>query len=104
MLVCLPRAQELLEVTVPPYLLTRDRAMHRDVVTGNVLEDAVVRRRRSPLVVLRLQPVDGYDNLQAMHADPLLRNRTDGTGHQLRVDASCRQQWENRAQLAISHQ
>ena len=46
-------------------LLPRHRAMHGDLVAGDVLEDAVVGGRRPPGVVLGLQAVDRHDDRAA---------------------------------------
>ena len=65
-----PDAHELLEVAVAPHLLLRHGAVHRDAVSLDVLDDAVVGRRLAALVVLRLEPVDRDDQLQPRAAPP----------------------------------
>ena len=43
-----PELQELLEVARPVHLLPRDRAVHGDAMSRDVLQDAIVGRRRAP--------------------------------------------------------
>lgn len=82
-----PEANELLEVTVALCLLTRDGAVHRDLVPPNVLENPIVGGRCSPHIVLGLEPVDRDDQLQARQRAPLDGKRSHCAGDDLRIDA-----------------
>ena len=68
-----PEAGELLQVAVALHLLPRDGAVHGDLVTGDVLLDAVVGGRRAADVVLGLQAVDRDDDLQPRNRGPFAR-------------------------------
>ena len=68
-----PLLDERLDVAVALHLLTRDRAVHGDLVSLDVLQDAIVGGRRAPHVVLRLQAVDRHADLQVLDAAPTLR-------------------------------
>ena len=85
-----PEAQELLEVARPGDLLARDRAVHGDPQTGDVLEDAVVGGRRAARVVLGLEPVDRHDDRRARQRRERLRDLADGARDELRVNAARR--------------
>ena len=97
-----PELQELLEVARPFDLLPRHRAVHGDLVAGDVLEDAIVGGRRPPGVVLGLQAVDRHDNLQPPQAAPADRDLADGARHELRVDAARGQDRQQRVELAVA--
>ena len=85
-----PEVRELLEVAVALHLLPRHRAVHGDLLAGDVLEDPIVGGRRAAGVVLGLQAVDRDDDLQPRNRRPLGRNRPHGARHELRVDAASR--------------
>ena len=53
-----------------PRLLPRDRAVHRDVLALDVLQNPIVGRRRAADVVLGLQPVDRDEDLQRSACSP----------------------------------
>ena len=72
--------------------------MDGDLVTRDVLEDAVVGGRRPARIVFRRQTVHRHDDLQALERTPLRGNRTNRAGHELRVDPARRE----RRQDAIS--
>ena len=66
----------------------------------DVLEDAIVGGRLAPLVVLRLETVDGYHHLQARDRRPLDWDRPDRAGDHLRVDASLGQLGQDLVELS----
>jgi hypothetical protein len=55
-----PELCELAQVALTPHQLARDSAMNHDLVADDVLQDAVVGRRRAADVVLRLEAVDRH--------------------------------------------
>ena len=85
---CLPVIEELLYISVAADLLPGDGAVHRDLVSDDVLEDAVVGGGRSPHVVLGLEAVDRDDDLEPPESGPFAGDRPHRTGDQLRVDAA----------------
>jgi hypothetical protein len=99
-----PEADELFEVAVALHLLAGDGAVHRDLVPGDVLLNAIVGRRRAPHVVFGLQAIDRHHDLQTPDLCELGRNRTHRAGHQLRVDAAVGEQRQDLLQFAIAHQ
>ena len=98
----LPEPQELFEVARPTDLLAFHRAVHRDLMSCDVFENSIVRRRRAPLVMFGRQSVHGHDDLQAAKACPLAGNGPHGARDELCVDVTCRQYRENGAELAIA--
>jgi hypothetical protein len=55
-----PEGGELTQVVRSRQQLPRDGAVNDNVVTGNVFENAIVRRRRAPAVMLGRQTVDRH--------------------------------------------
>src|SRR5262249_36822442 len=82
-----PEPNELLEIAVPLRLLPRHGTVDRDLVSSDVLQDPIVGRWRPSHIVLRLEPIDRDDNLQAPQAGPLDRNRPHRARDELRMDA-----------------
>src|SRR5207248_2978707 len=78
-----PEIHELVEIAVALRLLARDRAMDGDLMPLDVLQDAIVGRGSPARVMLGLETIDRDDDLQARKSNPVLRDRTDGTGHEL---------------------
>ena len=78
--------------------------MHRHVLTGDVFEDPVVRRRRAPHVVFRLETVDRDHDLELGHVGPRRRDRPNGAGHDLRVHAHGRELRQQDVELPESHE
>ena len=99
-----PEFRELLEVAVAAHLLSRDRAVHADVVSLDVLEDALVGGGFAPLVVLGLQAVDRDDELKPAEARPLDGNRPHGARDELRVDAHLGHARKNFVELAKANE
>src|SRR5207247_577376 len=99
-----PETEELLQITLPARLLFRDRAVDDDLVPGDVLENALVGGRRAADVMLRLQPVDRDDNLQAIETVPFRGNLSDGARDHLGENAAPGHDWQQRVELAISHE
>ena len=104
LLVRLPEPQELLQIPVALHLLACDGAVHGDLVPRDVLEDAIVGRRRAPHVVLRLQAVDRHHQLQTAQRRPFSRDRAHGARHELCVNAAPGKLGQDPAELAIAHQ
>jgi len=99
-----PRLDELFDVALAQRLLARHRAMHRDLVAFDVLEDAIVGRRRPAHVVFGLQTIDRDADLQPGNLRPLDRNRTHGARHDLDEQSALGQLGQQHIQLAIAHQ
>jgi hypothetical protein len=78
--------------------------VHRDVLSFDVLQDSVVRRRLAPFIVLGLQTIDGHNNLKTTQTDPLGRDGPYSAGYDLGVDTHSRQPRENFVELAETNQ
>jgi hypothetical protein len=59
-----------------------------DAGVCDIFEDSVVGRRGATEVVLGLEAVDGYDDVEALEVLPMSRNGAECAGHNLGVDAS----------------
>ena len=99
-----PEPQKLLEVTGAVHLLPRHGAVNRDLVSGDVLEDPIVGRRRPARIVLRLQTVDRHDDRESGQPAPLPRDLAHRTRDELHVDAPPGQNRKKDVQLAIPHE
>lgn len=62
-----PEFQESPKVSGTRHHLARHRAMNRDLLAGDVPDDPVVSRGRSPHIVLGLQPVYRDHDVQMIH-------------------------------------
>ena len=102
MRVDIPRSEEFLEVAGAPHLLPRDRAVHRDLVSLDVLDDAIVGGGRTPRVVFGLQSVDRHDDLELGQPRPFPWDRPDCARDELGVDLPFRQLRQNLVKLAIA--
>ena len=97
-----PEPHELLQIALPARLLPRDRAVDGDLMSFDVLEDAIVCGRLASLVVFRLKSVDGHDNLQSRKSDPFRRDRPHGAGHDLRIHSHLRESRQDLAEFPIT--
>ena len=78
--------------------------MHRDLVPGDVLEDAFVGGRRAANVVFGRQSVDRHHDLQPAHAGPFGWNRPNRAGHDLGMNPARGELRQDLPELAIAHQ
>src|SRR2546425_241685 len=78
--------------------------MNRDGVADDVLQDAVVRRRRAAEIVLGLQSVDRDHDGEASNRAPRLWNLAHRARDELRVDAAGREPGKNHLELAIANE
>src|SRR4029453_15290540 len=102
--VCLPEAQKLFQITIALNLLPRDGAVNRDVMSGNVLQDPFIRRRRTPHIVLGGQAVDRDHELQPAKIAPFGRDRTYGARFDLGVNIALVELRQDGRQLAIANE
>ncbi len=83
-----PEFDELAEVVGAVHHLRGDRAVDSDLLAGDVLDDALVRGGCAADVVLRLKAVDGDNNINERILGPRDRERAEGTGDDLYVNAA----------------
>ena len=62
--------------------------MDRDLCANDVLENAVIGCRRPAFIMLRLQTINRYHDIELFVLAPGCRNHTKGTRHDLSVDAA----------------
>jgi hypothetical protein len=74
--------------------------MDRELMSGDVLEDPIVGRRRPANVMLGLLAVHRHTDLQPFHPGPPGRDRPDRARHDLGMDAHARQDRKQRVELA----
>ena len=101
---CAPERQELPEITGPFGHLPRDRAMHRNVLAFDVLENAIVGCRLSAHVVFGGKPVDGHAQIHLPDLRPLGGNRTYGAGHDLDVHVASFDLRKNFANFLVANE
>src|SRR6478735_6256090 len=99
-----PDADELFEVAVAADLLLGHRAVHRDAVALDVLDDAVVGSGLAALVVLGLEAVDRDHELQPAQLGPFDGDRAYRAGHELGVDAAIGETRQDFVQLPKAHE
>src|SRR5262249_47983399 len=73
------------------------------LVSDDVLEDPVVGGGCAPDAVLWLQAVNRDDDRESAQAVPRGRDLTDGTRHELGVDAAGREPRQQLVELAVAH-
>ena len=78
--------------------------MNRDLGSGDILQDPLIGCRLAPLVMFRLQAIDGNHDIQTRQRIPMQRNLAEGAGHKLHVNATPLQLGQQFLQLAITHQ
>src|SRR4029453_2537678 len=83
-----PKFQEFLQVSRSLHHLTCDRAMNRDPLPLDVLENAIVGCWRSPDIVFRLQAINEYDDVESRQNCPSWTHRPERTGNNLDVDSA----------------
>src|SRR5262249_41900985 len=96
-----PESDEFLQISRLTCLLSCHRAMHGDVVAGDVFEDPWIRRRRAAGIVLGLQTVDRHDDREPIDSAPLRGNLANRTCHELNVYSARRKEREERVQFAV---
>src|SRR5258708_5581599 len=96
-----PVFQEFLQIAWPLHHLTGDSAVDRDLLARDVLQDSIVRCRRASNIVLWLQSVNRYDDVQMGMRRPTRRHRPECTGDDLDVNSSIKQLRNHQLELAI---
>src|SRR5262249_11958098 len=66
-----PKGHEFFKVFRATRQLVRHRAMHRNGMSLDVLQDSLVCRGRSSEIVIRLQPIYRHNQLQSFYVGPL---------------------------------
>ena len=74
--------------------------MHRDLMTGDVFQDAFVGCRFPANVVFGSQTIDRNHDRQQFNTAPLNRNRPNGAGHKLCYNPAGRQLRQNLVQFS----
>src|SRR6266404_102891 len=97
-----PEFQEFGEVAEALHHLTCNCAMDRDPLPNDVLKNAIVGCRRSPHIVLRLQPINGHNYVQMREPRPSRTHRSEGAGNNLHVDSARQQQGNQQLEFAIT--
>ncbi len=99
-----PEPKKLFEVTGPVHLLPGDRTVNDNLMARDMLQDALVGRRRPPHIVFRLQPVDRNGQNEPRNRRPLSGDLPHGARDELRDHPTGRQVRENRVQLPITNE
>src|ERR1700722_6143899 len=99
-----PETEEIFEVARPLDDLRRDGAVNGHPRSADVLEDALVGGWLAAFVVLRLQAVDRYHDIQLLEPAPVGWNNSEGAGHDLRMYSAAFQLRQEQFKLTISNQ
>jgi hypothetical protein len=99
-----PEAEELFEVAWSVCGKACDGGVNGDLGRGNILEDALVGGGLAPLVVLRLQAIDGHDYVESAEAAPFRGDDAEGAGDDLNVDVASVDLGEEHLQLAVTNE
>src|SRR5258708_19525508 len=83
-----PVFQEFLQIAWPLHHLTGDSAVDRDLLARDVLQDSIVSCRRASDIVLWLQSVNRYDDVQMGMRRPTPPHRPESTRHHLHPTSS----------------
>ena len=78
--------------------------MNRDPGALNVFQNALVGGGLAARVVLRLQAVDGDDDVEVLEGVPLRGNFAEGAGDHLGVDTAAVDLRQQRVELAVTDQ
>ena len=78
--------------------------MHDHLMSANAFENAGVGSRFAAHIMLRLQTIDGYHNIEPLNARPLWWNLTKRTGYHLDVNTPVLQQRQKAGELTMAHQ
>src|SRR5712664_3263196 len=78
--------------------------MDCDPLIHDVLKNAIIGCRRSPEIVFRLQPIDGYDYVQTRLTRPSRTHGSEGAGNNLHMDSARQEQGNQQLQFAIPYQ
>src|SRR6266850_2499582 len=86
-----PVLQKFLQIAWPLHHLTGDSAVDRNLLARDVLQNSIVRCRRASDIVLWLQSVDRYHDLQLSKRRPTRREGPECTGDHLDINSSIKQ-------------
>jgi hypothetical protein len=98
-----PKIGEVAKIARTLELQPRNRAMHGDLVPGNIFENPFIGGGRAPRVVFRLQAIDRHNYVETTNALPLGWDRADSTGDELHFNLHFSEFGEQNAQLVVTH-
>jgi hypothetical protein len=99
-----PKISELTQVARTLEVQASNGAVHGDLVPANVFENPFVGRGRTPLVVFRLQAIDGHNDVQARNVSPRNRDLANGAGNELYFDLHVGQLREQDSEFVVTNQ
>jgi hypothetical protein len=99
-----PELHEFLQIAGPLHHLTGDGAVDRDLLASDILQNPIVRGRSTSQVVLPLQTIDGYDDVQAGECYPRWRQLAERAGYNLEMKSTIKEQRNHDLELLIPNQ
>src|SRR6185312_6544650 len=99
-----PELQKILKVSPALHHLRGYCAMNGHLVTGDVLENAIVGGGPAPQIMLRLKSVHRDYDINPWDGCPVRGNRPEGARDHLRMNTANRELRKNRLEFPISHQ
>lgn len=99
-----PKAREIVQIAGALNLRPSDRAMHGEAMPRNMLKDALISGRRTPLIMLRRQAVDGDNQVEVRDAPPFRGDLADGACNKLDLDAHSSEFGKQDSQFVVANQ
>src|ERR1019366_5896643 len=99
-----PEAQKLIEVAGAIGGLRSDGAVDGDARVFDVVAAALIGGRCAPRIVLRLQAVDGYDDIELSESFPFAGDDPECAGDQLRMNTAALKLRKEQIDFAIAYQ
>ena len=96
-----PELNELLQIECALHHLAGDGAMHGHSVTTNALQNSGISGGFATLIVLRLQAVNGYHDVQFLDGSPLRGNLAERAGYDLDVNPTVLKQRKQTVDLHL---
>jgi hypothetical protein len=99
-----PKLEKFIQVARAPGNLRCDRAVNGDSCPFDVLKDAFIGSWFAPRIVLWLEAVDRYHNIQFLKCRPVAGDDPESTRDDLRVDAALLYLRQQQLEFPIPHQ
>src|SRR5215467_8300446 len=96
-----PVLQKIFQILWALHHLTGDSTVDCDLLTGNILQDSIVCCRCAPDIMIWLQPVNRYNDVQVGKHRPTGGEGAECTGDDLNVNASIKQKRNHQLEFAV---